>query len=174
MTIATLAVAAALTGCAAQVRKGASDGQAVRVPAESAQRVVMQMTGAPDSMQAKDWEQFKGERRAALKTESDAAGISFSMHDAPVRPAPEAGTLLSVHVNDYRYLSPGARYGFGIMTGNAFIDATVGFSDLRTGQRFGEQRFNTSSSAWEGIFSAMTDKQVQAIAKDIIADVKPR
>lgn len=172
--LAPILIAAALAGCAAQVQRAPSQGSAaeVRVPAAASKRVVLMMSGSPVASKAKDWEQFKGEWRAAFKAESDASGIAFSMPDDDERPAPAAGTLLAVHVVDYRYLSPGARYGFGIMTGNAFIDAKVNFSDLASGKSFGQQSVNTSSSAWQGVFSAMTEKQVQAIAKDLIGDVK--
>ena len=84
------------------------------------------------------------------------------------------GTLLVVNINDYRYLTPGARYGFGVMTGNAFIDSSVEYRDLKTGAVLGEKRFNTTSSAWQGVFSPMTDKQVQAIATEIAGEIKGR
>jgi hypothetical protein len=37
---------------------------------------------------------------------------------------------------------------------------------------FGEDKVNTSSSAWQGVFSAMTSKQLAAIAKEIITDIR--
>lgn len=170
---ASIAAIALLAGCAAQVQRAPVDGSdSVRVPAASSKRVVLVMSGAPAVATAKDWEQFKGEWRAAFKAESAANGISFAMPDDDERPARSVGTLLSVHVNDYRYLTPGARYGFGVFTGNAYIDAKASFSDLAGGKSFGQSSVNTSSSAWQGIFSAMTEKQVQAIAKELIGEVK--
>jgi len=47
----------------------------------------------------------------------------------------------------------------------------VSFRDLKTGEVWGEQSYDTSSTAWEGIFSAMTDKQVRAICKEITAEL---
>jgi hypothetical protein len=35
----------------------------------------------------------------------------------------------------------------------------------------GERTYDTSSTAWQGAFSAMTDKQVQAICKQIVGEV---
>jgi hypothetical protein len=35
----------------------------------------------------------------------------------------------------------------------------------------GTRRYATSSSAWEGVFSAMTDKQVLAISNGIVRDL---
>jgi len=57
------------------------------------------------------------------------------------------------------------------MAGNAYIDSKVRFIDLRGGTLYGERSYNTSSSAWEGIFSAMTAKQIEAICKQIVSEV---
>jgi len=53
------------------------------------------------------------------------------------------------------------------MTGNAFINSKVQFVDLSNGSALGERSYDTSSTAWQGAFSAMTDKQVRAICKEI-------
>ncbi len=41
------------------------------------------------------------------------------------------------------------------------------FRDLNTGEVWGERHYDTSSTAWQGVFSPMTDKQVRAICKEI-------
>lgn len=171
---ALLAAVLSLAGCAANVVKSGPAAGAAPIPAESAKRIVLVMSGTPAVRQSQDWEPFKGEWRAAFAAEAAAAGIAFSSQDGDAKPSGEAGTLLAVNVNDYRYLSTGARYGLGVFSGNAFVDAKVRFIDLRSGRLFGEQSVNTSSSAWQGIFSAMTSKQVEAIAKDIVGEIKPR
>jgi hypothetical protein len=102
------------------------------------------------------------------------SGIAFESQEGPAKPTGEPGTLLSIYVDDYRYLSPGARYGFGVMTGNAYIEAVLTFADLATGTRFGVQTYNTSSSAWEGVLSAMTEKQIDAIVTEIARDMRRR
>ena len=38
---------------------------------------------------------------------------------------------------------------------------------------FGSKNFNTKSSDWEGIFTAVTPRQVQAVSEVIIRDVLP-
>lgn len=170
-----LSAAVALTGCAANVVKTApGGGSQVRVPAESAKNIVLNISGSPAATQAADWAAFRGEWRNAVAAEASAAALPFAMQDGEAKPTGQAGTLVAVHVNDYRYVSAGARFGLGVMTGNAYVDAKLRFLDLKTGQSFGEQTINTSSSAWQGIFSAMTDKQLQAIAKEIVNDIKPR
>jgi hypothetical protein len=168
-------VATLLTGCAANVTRGSgSAAPTVRVPPESAAKITMNVTGPRTLTQSQDWELFKGEWRAAMKSQALSAGLAFDTQEGEPKPTGEAGTLLVVHVNDYRYLSPGARFGFGVMTGNAYIDAKIRFADLKNGKPFGEQSYNTSSSAWQGIFSAMTEKQVQAIAAEIVREVRTR
>lgn len=173
LTIAAAAVS--LAGCAAQVVKTAPAGGAqVRVPAESSKAVVLNIGGTPAATKASDWAAFRSEWSNAVQAEASARALPFSLQDGEARATGQDGTLVTVFVNDYHYVTPGARFGLGVMTGNAFIDAKVRFADLKTGRLFGEEAINTSSSAWEGVFSAMTDKQLQAIAKDIVGEIKPR
>jgi hypothetical protein len=162
--------ALALSGCAANVVK--SGGNDIRVPAESAKKIVLSVSGPATVTGSADWAPFRGELRNAFANEAEASGIAFTMADATAKPTGEAGTLLAMEVNDYRYLSTGARYGLGIMTGNAYVNAKVRYLDLKTGRLYGEQSVNTSSSAWQGVFSAMTDKQLQAIARDVVGDIR--
>jgi hypothetical protein len=58
------------------------------------------------------------------------------------------------------------------LTGNAYVDSSVQFRNLKTGALLGERKYNTSSSAWQGIFAPMTEKQVQAIATQIVNEIK--
>ena len=74
-------------------------------------------------------------------------------------------------VNDFRYVSQAERYGLGVMTGNAFMDVEAEFLELPQLRPFATRKFQTSSSAWQGIFSAMTPKQVEAVAKEIVNEV---
>ena len=182
-----VAIAFALTGCAASVQKSApatssapsattsAAAQApVRVPEEASKRLVLNMTGSKVSTEAKDWVAFKQEWRAIFQQQTTAAGLKFDFQEGDARPNGEAGTLLAVVVNDYRYVGIGARLAFGIMTGNAYLDATLRFRSLRDGTTFGEQAYNTSSSAWHGVFAAMTPKQIYAIADEVIREMKTR
>ena len=165
---------ALLTGCAATVNKPAAEAPALRIPAEASKHVVMNISGSKVAVESNDWEPLKGEWRSAMQAAAAAVGIKFTEQSGPPRPMAEPGTLVAVHVNDYRYLSPGARYGFGIMTGNAYIDSKVRFADLKTNSTYGERTYNTSSSAWQAIFSAMTGKQIEAMCKEIITEITAR
>jgi hypothetical protein len=171
--ITLIAAAASLAGCAATVHKNPTAGATqARVPAASNNNILLNISGEPRCTNANDWAGFRGAWRDAIAAEASAQAIPFAMQDGPVQPTGANGTLVAVHINDYHWVSNGARYGFGIMTGNAYIQAKVRYLDLKTGQVFGEEDINTSSTAWQGIFSAMTDKQLAAVAKETVKDIK--
>jgi hypothetical protein len=178
------ALALALAGCAAPQKTDKAEPPAapaetaapatppVPVPAASARKVVLAMTGSKKVVEAKDWADFKKEWRDTFADHAKDANIAYTFVDGEARPLGEAGTLLAVHVEDYRMVGIGARIMFGIMTGNAFIDARIRFLDLRDGKPFGEQAHNTTSSAWGGVFAKVTPQQVDAIAADVFKDLK--
>ena len=163
-------VGIALTGCAATVKK-ADNATPVKVGAGATKMLVLNMTGSKDSTESTDWEPFKGLWRQALKEDAVTLGAPFSAQEGEPQSTGQAGTLIVVDVADFRYLSTGMRYGFGIMTGNAYVQAKVSFRDLKTGETWDERHYDTTSTAWQGIFSAMTEKQVRAICKEIVADL---
>jgi hypothetical protein len=169
-----VATAVILAGCAATVTKPTAQTPALAIPPASARLVVLHVTGSETALKSADWEILKGEWRTAMKSATDSRGIAVRFQDTAPAPSAEDGTLVVVRVADYRYVSPGARFGFGVFTGNAFMDAKVEFIDLRDGRRFGERQYNTSSSAWQGIFSAMTDKQLAAMANEIAGEITRR
>jgi hypothetical protein len=177
-----IAIAAALLvgGCASNPSGSSGTGTTaqptpriaspVTVPAASARKVVMSMTGSKQVVDAKDWADFKREWRETFADHAKAAGIDFAFVDGDVKPQAQDGTMLLVNVADYRMVGIGARIMFGIMTGNAYIDAKVKFANLRDGAAFGEQQYNTSSSAASGIFAKMTPQQVDAIGTEVFRD----
>ena len=78
-----------------------------------------------------------------------------------------------VDVGDYRIVDTGTRYGFGIMTGNAFTDSRIRLVDLETGFVMRDHSYGSSSTWWQGVFSAMMAKQVRAISDIIMEQIKP-
>jgi hypothetical protein len=107
--------------------------------------LVLHVAGDPRTINPKDWEDFKGEWRDAMKTATESAGLGFVYQDGEGKPDGEAGTLVLVHINDYRYLSAGARWAWGIFVANAYVDATVKFIDAKSGAELGEKTYNTTS-----------------------------
>lgn len=172
LTLPSLFVASFfLTGCAASLKKSSSDTP-IKISRESGNKITMNITGSQLATKTSDWEQLKAEWRDAMKSAAAAAGIKFSSQEGKPKPTGETGTLVVVTVDDYRYISAGARYGLGVMTGNAFVNSSVQFRDLKTGDLLGQRSYNTTSSAWEGIFSAMTAKQIQTISADIVNEIQ--
>lgn len=82
-----------------------------------------------------------------------------------------ASVLIRLTVNDFKYVSTTKRFMLGILAGDASMDVDAQYIELPANKTFGSKKFNTSSSAWEGIFSAVTPKQVQTVSALIVKDV---
>ncbi len=180
--------ASVLAGCASTAPGGAAPATSssttaapaapaqspVKIPAAATKKVVLVMSGSKAAVEAKDWAAFKQEWRDTFADYAKESGIAFSMQDSVPASSADSGTVLAVYVNDYRMVGIGARMWLGVMSGNAYIDAKVNYRDLKTGQNFGAQDYNTSSSAWHGIFGKMTPQQVDSIGKQIFSELKPK
>ncbi len=167
----SLSLAALLTGCAATVTKqngGAPVPVGIKAPGKV---VVLNLTGSDVTTSAKDWAGFKSVWNDECSGEFHDAEAQFSMQSGVPQPTGSAGTLVVVNVVDYRYVSVGARVMLGVMTGNAFVNAQAEYRDLKTGDTWGTKTYDTKSSAWNGVFAAMTTKQVRAICHEILGEV---
>jgi hypothetical protein len=180
----TLLAISALTlgGCAATVDRkapstdaGASAPQqtSMKIPADAGKRLVLNMQLDP-KLAATDtgWTGFKKEWVDITKEQATGKDMAFTTQDGEAKGTGEQGTLIVVRIKDYRYVTIGQRIAFGVFSGNAYIDSKVEFRDLATGKLYGERAYNTSSSAWGGVFSAMTPKQIYALADEIIREIK--
>ncbi|SPB14468.1 hypothetical protein NOV72_01710 [Caballeronia novacaledonica] len=179
-------IAFLLSGCAASLQTqnaatsatASSDGKVTQtgivVPAASTHTIVLRMSGSTVATSASDWPRVQTEWREAMEGASKDASSAFVDETVKRTSRSGAGTVVDVYVEDFHFVAPGARYTLGIMTGNAFIQARVAFRDLQSGRVFGERSYNTSSSAWQGIFAPTSDKQARAIAADIVKQIDPR
>jgi hypothetical protein len=176
---AAFAIVIGLTGCAATVDRTSSNGTSTAAPtqpvteASASKNVLLNVTGSKEIMAAKDFQIIADEIQRGITEKLTPVGATLKMQSGNAA-ATAPGTQVVVTVIDYRYVSTGMRYGFGIMTGNAYINAKIELFDLQTGKKLTEQAFNTSSSAFQGIFSAMTAKQVDAMGDEVLALVRPR
>jgi hypothetical protein len=168
--ILALALLLSIAGCASTVQKS-GQGAPTQTGAEAGKSIVLNMTGSTVVTTAKDWQDFKGVWRDACTQEAAAVGAAFSMQKGEPMPTGDSGTLVVVDVADYRYVSTGARIMLGVMTGNAYINAQVTFRDLKSGDVRSNRTYDTSSTAWQGIFSGMTVKQVRAMCHEIVGAV---
>lgn len=185
----TLLAACALTlgGCAATVDRAApapntTAGTAatpaqqlpsMKIPAEAGKRLVLNMRLDPKHTATDTgWPDFKKEWIDITKEQATGKGMAFMAQDGEAKATGEQGTLVVVRISDYRHITVGKRMLLGVMTGNAYIDSKVEFRDLATGKLHGERAYNTSSSAWGGVFAAMTPKQIYALTDQIIGEIK--
>jgi hypothetical protein len=171
--VATIVVCCSmgLTGCAVRMQ-GAENQQRIAVSSTAGKKLVLGMDGSATAKGSDSWTSLTTAFHEGCTQEAQSAGVPIEFQDGTTHATGEAGTLLAMYVNDFRYISTGMRVGFGIMTGNAFIDANTRFLDLNNGSVLGERPYVTKSSAWEGIGSAMTPKQAQAICKNMIDVVR--
>jgi hypothetical protein len=144
---------------------------ALAMPPASNKRLVLNMTGPAAVTQSKDWPAFQEEWRATFAGHAKALGVAFDVQQGEAHSIGETGTLLRIYVNDYRMVGIGSRIFFGVMTGNAYVDAKASYLDLNNGKPFGERLYNTTSSAWAGVFAKMTPQQVDAISLKVFAEL---
>jgi len=100
-----------------------------------------------------DWNLLKRDWNNALQVEARQASFNITKNPA-VAPSGEDGVGININVSKFRDIE------------------RADYSDLKSGTPIGSRTYDTSSSAREGIASAMTQKQVQAIAKQMISDIK--
>lgn len=163
--------AVGLTGCAVRMQ-GAENHTPIAVGTAATKKIVLGIDGSTTAKESDSWASLTSAVHEGCKEEAATAGLPMEFAAGTASTTGESGTLLAMYVNDFRYVSTGMRIGFGIMTGNAFIDAQTKFMDLNTGSVWGERPYMTKSSAMEGIGSAMTAKQAQAICKNMLDVVR--
>ena len=144
------------------------------ISAPATKRIVMVVQGSKSATESKDWETLRAQWRSAMSEAAAAAGLSL-VNQESVTPLPaDAATLVVVTVQGFRYVSQGARIAVGVMTGNAFINTEVSFAELPANTPAGTRQYSAKSSAGQGLFAAMTDKQVRGICDEIVKDVSQR
>jgi uncharacterized protein DUF4410 len=177
-TLLCLVAGLAVTGCAASVPKSTVDSPGLNVTAEQSKRIVMRVTGSPESLASPDWERLVREWRKAVGVVGQRAAIDYSLQtgtDAgtPAYSSGPPGVLVVVDVRKFSFVAPGSRIVFGFMAGEASLDTHVRFADMRTGSQVGERSYDGSSTTGSGPSSGTTDKQVEAICQAIATDVSP-
>ncbi|MEE5138701.1 hypothetical protein V2J83_24690 [Pseudomonas alliivorans] len=168
ISLAGLIFSVLLSGCAATVERGGLGTMSVSPAAK--RNIAVEFDGSEKVLAHKDWPLLQSTWSQSLKSEAAAEGYNLLV--VKQDPPPSPGILLKVDVSTFRYITSGARYTVGSMTGNAWVNSKVQFIDMQTGKQIGARSYDTKSTAWEGVFSAMTEKQLEAISKRIITDIK--
>jgi hypothetical protein len=178
--VLVLASAILISGCAATVTSGSAEssndgtkaGTGAALVTTASPNIVFEVAATDEIRQSPDFGQMAEALKSAMRAQSTQSNAVLSL--TPNDTAPAAGTRVVLTLTDYRMVSGGARFALGIMTGNAFIIANADFFDLGSGNLLGKRTYNTSSSAWQGVFAPTTDKQTNAMAAAIVKDINPR
>jgi hypothetical protein len=96
-------------------RKAAGDEH--RGSGGSTHTIVLRMNGSAVATSASDWLRVKTEWREAMEGASQEASTKFVDETVGRTSGKGAGTVVDVHVEDFHFVAPGARYTLGIMTG---------------------------------------------------------
>jgi hypothetical protein len=166
-----------LSACAANVVKTDAKGQPasgskIAIQPDATKKINLAIGGSEATITRSDWQAFVDEWLTSMSAETSTAGIGFSLLKGE-EPAPsEPSTLVKITVNDFRYMSQAKRYATGVLAGNAYMNLDVEFVEMPSRKIAGTRKYNTSTSGGQGIFSAATPKQVQAVAADIVNEVK--
>ncbi len=167
-----------LSACAANVvmtdaQSQTALGPKIAISPVAAKKIYLAIGGSQAMTTSSDWQAFVDEWQTSMSTETSVAGIAFALLKGAEQ-APSAGpsTLVKVTVNDFRYMSQVKRYMIGVLGGNAYMDLNVKFVEMPGENVVGTRKYNTSTHGGQGIFSAATPKQVQAVAAEIVKEVK--
>jgi len=162
-----------LTGCSATVQRDASTAP-LQVQPASTQRVVLSVTASPALLASNGWADLLQEWKNSMEWAANNAKVAYTFHDGSQAPAAQPATWVKVQVNDFRFVSTAKRWMVGVFSGNAFVDSDVSFVDLQQGRDLGTRKFSSTSSALQGVFAPMTERQLEVISTAIVKDVTGR
>lgn len=164
-----------LAGCAATVKQTPTSAASSVPPSSRVQAptgtLVAVLQGSSAMRNSEDWEAFVEEWQESLATASSEAKVPFVFASNGDKLPQNASVLLRLTVKDFKYVSTTKRYLMGIIAGDASMDVDAQYIELPSNRPFGSKTFNTTSSAWQGIFSAVTPKQVQTVSEIILKDI---
>lgn len=172
--LALFVTVASLVGCAATVTQtptassSSTTSARTQVPAGA---LVAVMTGSPAAQKNADWPAFMEQWQASLLASAATAKMPFVFANNEAAIPTNASVLVRLNVNDFRYVSTAKRIMLGVIAGNASMDVDAQYIELPANKTFGGKKFNTSSTAWEGIFSAVSPKQVRTVSEMIVKEV---
>lgn len=176
--LSSLIVATALVGCAASVKQSnVSEArpatQAVSSPASTSRGgIAVVLTGTDAITKSSDWPSLTNDWQELLPDSASETKVNATFIASENGLSENQTMLVRIKVNDFRYISTAKRFMLGVMAGNAYMDLDIEYVQLPSRQVVSSKKINTSSSAWEGIFSAVTPKQVNAVSRVVLQDAK--
>lgn len=171
LTASTVA-ALLLSGCAATVSRTGASGAPLQISPASTAHLSLQVQAAPGMVSSGDWDTLRNDWRESMGQSAGLAGMGYTWLEASAAPSSRSGVLAVVKVQNFRYVSAAARVGMGVLGGDAHLNAEVSFYELPDKRLLGTRTYGTTTKFSEGIFSAASRKQVEAMTKEIVAEIK--
>jgi hypothetical protein len=168
----TTAALLLLSGCAATVSRTGGASAPLQVSPAAVAHLSLQVQPAPGMVPSGDWETLRNDWRETMGQSTGLAGMGYTWLEAGAEPVARPGVLAVVKVQNFRYVSAAARVGMGVLGGDAHINTEVSFYELPDKRLLGTRSYGTTTKFSEGIFSAASRKQVEAMSKEIVSDIK--
>lgn len=178
--VSTLILALTLTGCATRITQSnqieapaSANRYSTTAPTSNVKlngNVAVLLTANSAVMQKSGWLELESDWEKILPKIASAEKTNAAMISNESALTRNQTMLVKVKVNDFRYTSTAKRILLGVMAGNAYMDLEVEYIQLPSKRVLASKRINTTSSAWEGIASAVTPRQIQTVSKQIIQD----
>jgi len=162
-----------LVGCAAAVKQSSNGPEPIVTnPQKGAGSIAVTLTASSEVKNNDDWKSFFNEWQSAIPDAATDQNATAVVLDDDTSIPSSAKILIRIKVNEFRYVSTTKRYLFGIITGNADMNIEADFLGLPSMQLLGSKNISTTSHTLEGIFSAVTPKQVETVSKLLIQDAQ--
>lgn len=176
--IASTFVALALSGCAASVKQTDIAGSTYPKADASSKAnntrasIGVVLTASAEVKRNNDWNSLVKEWQKSIPEAASQLDVKANYFQDENALPTDQNVLVKIKVKNFRYMTPVTRAFMGILAGDAYMDLDVEYIQLPSGQLLKSKNINTSSSAWEGIFSAVTPSQVQAVSRTVLQDAR--
>ena len=169
--VITLLTAFLLTGCAGQVQTTASSGE-LELSKQARRHLLVHIDGSPSAKANPRWQQMEAAMRSHLDHQVFNALYQVTFVEGRRTNPLQPGLMVEVQISDFNYQKQLPRYFLGPTISEAWVGTQVSFYDLQSGRALGSRNYRSSSSGWGGVFSAMSEKQVKAMSKRIVQDIR--
>ncbi|MDM0114877.1 hypothetical protein QTI66_22195 [Variovorax sp. J22R133] len=169
-----VSMAVALTGCAANVTRHTTPAERLPLSPVATKRIAVDVQGSKAMAASDDWDKFRAEWQVGMAEAATAAGMKYVPLEAALSPHAAPTTLVTLKINDYRYVTQVVRVAVGIITGDAYINTDVAFAELPGPKPVGTRNYATTSSMMQGVFSPMTENQIRGISNEIVKEIAMR
>lgn len=172
LVVSAFATAVLLTGCAATVEKASIDNAALSVSPPAKAKVAVKVQAAPGMVASGSWEALRADWRDGMALAAGQHGMTLDWLQAEQLPDNAPAVLALIKVRHFRHMDTAERMLGGALAGDAYVNTEVEFFEWPANKRLGSRVYSASTSFKEGIFSATSRKQVQAISEEIVSEIQ--